>query len=92
MKRIGCCFLILMGLAFTGASAADTLVVESVESGNSIPKPDRGLKMDQVLSRFGEPLQRSGPVGDPPISWWTYPDFVVYFEHRTVLHSVVPPR
>jgi hypothetical protein len=92
MKRIGYCLLIFLGLAFTSPSIADTLLVESVVSGQSVPQPDRGMNMEGVLNRFGEPTQRSGPVGEPPISWWTYPDFVVYFEHRTVLHSVIPPR
>ena len=92
MKHIGCCLLFMLGLTFTGAGMADTLIVESVVSGESIPQPVRGIHMEQVLSRFGDPLQRNGPVGEPPISWWTYPDFIVYFEHRTVLHSVIPPR
>ena len=50
--------------------------------------PQRGLKMDQVLSEFGEPEQRKASVGQPPITEWDYGDFRVYFEHQTVLHSV----
>ena len=92
MKRISYCLLIFLGLTFTSVSIADTLLVESVTSGQSVPQPQRGMDMDGVLSRFGQPSQRSGPVGEPPISWWIYPEFVVYFEHRTVLHSVIPPR
>ena len=48
--------------------------------------------MDQVLQRFGEPQQRLGPVGEPPISHWVYPDFVVYYEYDRVIHAVVPRR
>ncbi len=91
MKRIGPCLLILLGLAVS-TSLADTLIVESTVSGKSIPQPSRGMGMDEVLNRFGEPRQRSGPIGNPPITWWTYADFVVYFESRTVIHSVVPHR
>jgi hypothetical protein len=27
-------------------------------------------------------------VGDPPITRWEYPGFVVYFEHHLVVHTV----
>ena len=46
--------------------------------------------MAQVLERFGEPLQRLAPVGDPPITRWVYERFIVYFEHDITLHAVVP--
>ena len=44
--------------------------------------------MAQVENRFGEPSQRVGAVGDPPISRWVYPQFVVYFEGSHVIHAV----
>jgi len=44
--------------------------------------------MAQVERRFGEPRQRVGAVGDPPISRWVYPQFVVYFEGSYVIHAV----
>jgi hypothetical protein len=47
------------------------------------------MTMDGVLKQYGEPKQRSGPVGDPPISTWDYGDFVVYFENQYVIHAVV---
>ncbi|MEM6985644.1 MAG: hypothetical protein AAF499_03815 [Pseudomonadota bacterium] len=50
------------------------------------PKPGR-TKAD-VLSQLGEPEQRIGEVGDPPISSWRYDGFQVYFEHNLVLHTV----
>ena len=44
----------------------------------------------------GEQVRRArdqGPaVGNPPISRWEYPGFVVYFEHEHVIHSVVSAR
>ena len=75
------------------------LIVPSVGAGTlTIPghrdfgetqiMPQRGISMDSVLVEFGEPEQRNGPVGEPPISEWVYGSFRVYFEHQTVLHSI----
>jgi hypothetical protein len=50
--------------------------------------PRRGIKMEAVLGEFGEPDQRFGPVGEPPITEWVYGSFRVYFEYQTVLHSI----
>jgi hypothetical protein len=50
------------------------------------------MSMSQVLERFGEPLQRLAPVGDPPITRWVYERFIVYFEHDITLYAVVPTR
>jgi hypothetical protein len=44
--------------------------------------------MDSVLTDFGEPNERYGPVGEPPISEWVYGGFRVYFENQTVLHTI----
>jgi len=54
-----------------------------------MPVPRRGERMASVRQRFGAPDRYLSPVGDPPITRWEYPDFVVYFEHRRVVHSVV---
>jgi hypothetical protein len=45
--------------------------------------------MAAVQGRFGEPTQRRGTVGSPPITRWDYPQFSVYFEHDRVLHAVL---
>jgi hypothetical protein len=50
--------------------------------------PKRGISMDDVLSHFGEPDERFGPVGEPPITEWVYGSFRVYFEHQIVLHTI----
>ncbi|MDD3609812.1 MAG: hypothetical protein PHI49_08665 [Halothiobacillaceae bacterium] len=50
--------------------------------------PVRGLSMNQITQRYGEPRERVAAVGKPPISRWVYNDFTVYFEHRTALHAV----
>ena len=50
--------------------------------------PKRGISMDTVRGDFGEPDERYGPVGEPPITEWVYGSFRVYFEHQTVLHTI----
>ena len=47
--------------------------------------------MAQVESRFGAPAERFAAVGQPPITRWVYPAFVVYFEFDHVVHTVAIP-
>lgn len=54
-----------------------------------IDAPSRGMSMDQVANRYGQPLEKLGPVGDPPITRWVYADYTVYFEYKYVIHSVL---
>jgi len=84
-------YLLLIGssIFMQAASAGDTLVIPGhVESAESQVLPGRGISMDDVLSKFGEPDNRVDPVGDPPITEWVYGSFRVYFEHEIVLHSI----
>jgi hypothetical protein len=68
---------------------ADRLSIPGHYNSNSVTvMPKRGSSMEQVLADFGEPERRIEPVGEPPITEWDYGDFRVYFEYRTVLHSV----
>ena len=92
MRRLSFLLLLALGLGPLSATcSADTLVVESVNaSAGMVSRPAHGITMDAVTQQFGEPQQRMGPVGDPPISHWVYADFVVYFEYDRVIHSVVP--
>lgn len=69
---------------------ADTLLINSVQASAGMEKPAGGMSMDQVLNRFGEPQSRAGAVGEPPITAWHYPNYIVYFEYQHVIHSVVP--
>ena len=69
---------------------------ETIAVGNGIAvkesdvaTPARGMTMDQVSTKFGAPAAKTPAVGNPPISRWEYPGFVVYFEHEHVIHSVV---
>jgi hypothetical protein len=77
----------------SGRGFADTLVIPDISSqpGNSpegVPRPARGMTMDEVREQFGNPLEVKGPVGEPPITRWIYDGFVVHFEHQYVIHSV----
>lgn len=51
--------------------------------------PVRGMTKNQVESSFGAPHSIIGPIGDPAIYRWDYPQYSVFFEHNYVLHSVV---
>ena len=71
-------------------SAGGQLLIENVDSAQptAAERPARGSSMARVESRFGAPASRSGPVGQPPITRWEYPGFVVFFEYDHVVHSV----
>lgn len=50
--------------------------------------PARGMTMSRVEATFGSPANRQPAVGQPPITRWEYPGFIVYFEHQHVIHTV----
>ncbi|MGA9025621.1 MAG: hypothetical protein WB440_06150 [Steroidobacteraceae bacterium] len=79
----------IAGLA--GAAPAATVAVDGgiavKESG--IATPVAGMTMDEVTAKFGQPAEKIPAVGKPPISRWSYPGFIVYFEYNHVIHSVV---
>ncbi|HRQ63351.1 MAG TPA: hypothetical protein PKZ76_00555 [Xanthomonadaceae bacterium] len=68
---------------------SDVLLIERVQQSAPIERPENGVRMAEVESRFGPPIERFRPVGEPPITRWVYHDFTVYFEHELVIHSVV---
>jgi len=83
----------LFGLAFLGSAnaAQDTsvLMIDKIKQSQTIAVPNRGLTMDEVRASFGEPSNIKGPVGQPPITVWEYPDYNVYLEQQYVIDSVV---
>lgn len=78
------------GAALSPAARADVLLIDGVEASERTAdmRPTRGMTMERVVSRFGEPTTRHAAVGDPPITRWDYPGYSVYFENNLVLHSV----
>jgi hypothetical protein len=74
------------------AVAAPSFAAEAAPAASAAPvgeRPERGMKMDAVETRYGAPATRYPAVGHPPITRWDYPGFVVYFEGDLVLHAVV---
>jgi hypothetical protein len=57
--------------------------IKLFESG----KLSRGMTKDEVRALLGKPEYQKGPVGDPPIERWGYPDQVVVFESGYVIDS-----
>ena len=58
----------------------------------SAERPENGMHMAAVEARYGAPATRYAAVGQPPITRWDYPGFVVYFENDLVLHAVLLTR
>lgn len=84
-------YLLLLGtcLCLQSAHAGDNLTIPGhVATLDTQELPRRGISMDDVLEQFGEPDDRFGPVGEPPITEWVYGSFRVYFEYQKVLHSI----
>lgn len=54
--------------------------------------PNRGITKNQVQEKFGAPMDKQGPTGQPPIYYWEYSDFTVYFESEHVIHTVIKNR
>ncbi len=76
----------------SGAVHADTLQTQ-VRREAHMDMPRRGLTMAQVEKRFGAPERKlpvrgGGSRWQPPIHRWVYPGYIVYFEHKIVIHSV----
>lgn len=71
----------------SSAAFADELRTPRVTS-ESADRPARGMSMEKVEATFGAPSNRSQAVGEPPITRWEYPGFVVYFENQLVIHTV----
>jgi hypothetical protein len=78
--------LISAAVASTNASA-DTLIVSGIAT-QATDSPARGIPQSAVESRWGQPISKTKPVGNPPIASWEYSTFVVYFEYDHVIHSV----
>jgi hypothetical protein len=78
-------------LGVTAPVMAETLAIDGqvTVKPSGVETPQRGSSMTAVEARFGAPSNKSGPVGNPAITKWFYPNFVVVFENDKVLHAVV---
>lgn len=81
-------FSALTAIALCGPVAADELKMAPAPEANR-DRPTRGMSMEKVEASYGSPARRVQAVGEPPITRWEYPGFVVYFEHNLVIHTVI---
>lgn len=82
------------GLAVPQTAHADNLLIHRVQQEKGLNLPTRGMTMAQVEKRYGAPLRKLQPRGGdtrkhPVINRWEYANFIVYFEHSHVIHSVL---
>ncbi|HTF84045.1 MAG TPA: hypothetical protein VL987_05635 [Cellvibrio sp.] len=91
MKKTLLIILVSCSALLTLPAFAETVRVPVGQQAD-IAKPRAGATKAAVEAQFGEPISKQGPVGEPPISSWEYADFVVYFEHDHVIHSVAKHR
>lgn len=88
MAKLRTLSLIALLLAAWGTASADTLEMSGARAMSGDGRPTRGMTQASVESKYGSPASVKAPVGDPPITRWEYPDFVVYFERDRVIHAV----
>lgn len=92
--------LIFSLLLISAPLAAQVLTLPQAPAGDEEPPaavdrtslPQRGTSMDTVRARYGEPLQASAPIGEPPITRWNYEDFSVFFEYDHAINTIVRNR
>lgn len=79
-----------LSLPLSALAAGDVLQIPLSQQGDStLPRPGKGMSKAEVEKLFGIPAQVQGPVGQPPITRWHYPDYVVTFEYEHVVHTVL---
>ncbi len=86
-------FNAIVGFSFflSASLVADELNIPQNQAAyQNLPKT--GQTKNYVSDKFGSPSSQSGPVGEPPISFWDYPLFTVYFEYDRVIHTVNKER
>ncbi|WP_457670352.1 hypothetical protein [Thiolapillus sp.] len=78
-------------LSLPATALSQVLLIDAVkeEQQSNIPRPQPGDTMSAVEKRFGSPMTKHAPVGDPPITRWDYAKFTVYFEYDRVITSVL---
>ena len=90
---LGLAILLAVALA-PSVAQADSLLVNRVQQEKGMNLPSRGMSMTQVEKQWGAPQRKLSPRGGdtakhPVINRWDYANFIVYFEHNHVIHSVL---
>ena len=86
MMRMVLTFILLF---MAGIASADVLLIEEVRQAGLMSVPENGQTMVEVETRYGAPSSKGDPVGNPPITQWTYDTWSVYFEYDKVLFTVL---
>lgn len=85
------------GLILAAPACAEIIVLPNghIKAARLAHQPTRGMSMQQVIKRFGEPLRKLPPTVTAPhyptITRWVYKDYTVYFADKHVIHTVVHP-
>lgn len=76
--------------ASTARDTAETPTGGTVTGTASLGRdvPINNMTMSGVRNNFGEPERILDAVGEPPITRWQYPGYIVYFEHDLVITTV----
>ena len=86
-------FTLMIGAAtITPSAQADTVQIPIGSQSQALQdqaRPKNGESQNGVQNTYGQPTAVKGPVGEPPITRWDYPNFSVYFEFDRVLHTVL---
>jgi hypothetical protein len=78
----------------TITQASSLNITNKASTTQTINIPKQGNSMKQVRKHYGKAKRISRSKGRvtkkwPRITRWEYGRFTVYFEHRTVLHTVI---
>lgn len=73
---------------------ADDLLIKRLQQEQAMQLPARGMTMAQVQHKYGAPTRKLQARGGdsarhPLIKRWEYDNYIVYFEHDHVIHSVL---
>ena len=78
----------IVAIVFANTVQAETIRVPQGAEASYVELPQRGISKASLVNQFGEPISEHGPRGEPPIYFWEYGDFTVYFEGDYVIHAV----
>ncbi len=91
MAKVYAMVLLALSIGLLSTVSAQNLDMSGAEGSATFDqagKPTRGMSQNSVQANYGSPQSTVAAVGDPPISRWEYAEFVVFFEHNLVIHSV----
>ena len=88
MQKLRLLTILVMAFGLLAGARADTVDMSGISAGEDGSRPTRGMTAARVEAKFGSPVSKKAPVGDPPIARWEYPTMTVYFEYDRVIHAV----